>query len=481
MKLYIVFLFLGINILANAQVEIVWGTAVNVAPSSNDNLHPRLALDGSGNPLVLWGKSSNQAMFSRWSGSAFTAAVPLNPMDIPVFTASWAGPDLAANGDTVYAIFKQTPEDEGSMYMVSSTDGGMNWSEEVQVENIGDSLSRFPTLAIDGEGNPMVAFMKFNSAFGDAQWVVTRSNDLGQTFVPDVPASGFGNATVCDCCPGSIVASGNQAALLYRNNASNIRDTWAAISTDNGASFPDAVNVDQENWMLMSCPSSGPDGIILGDTLYSVFMNGATGTSFVYLSKTSLMDVSSDGGVALTGDFPGMSNQNFIRIAHSGNAAVSVWKQTVNSQSQLALLYTNDITNGWPNEYVVPVPMHVVNMDVAMSDNNIYLVWQDDNSGTVRYMKGVVSEPTALNSASSEQHLNIYPNPFSSNLNVSVPSTMNVLLTLEVRDAMGKTVLTLENISNHKQIDLSALSPGIYMLTTLTETTHYSERIIKRD
>jgi hypothetical protein len=480
MRLYILSLFVGLSLLGAGQTDITWSASVDVAPASNDNLHPRLALDGDGNPLVLWGKSSGEAKFARWNGSAFTMPVSLNPMDAAVFTSSWAGPDIASSGDTVYAVFKQSPEDEGVIFIVRSTDGGMSFGEAVQVENIGDSLSRFPTVAIDGNGNPVVGFMKFNSEFGDAQWAVARSNDMGQSFNADAQASGWGDATVCDCCPGGIVASGDNVAMLYRNNAGNIRDTWAALSNDGGMSFPDGVNVDQQNWMLMSCPSSGPDGFMKGDTLYSVFMNGSSGTNLVYFSKTSMTDVSSDGGTPLTGDFSGLNSQNFIRIANDGNAAVIAWKQVVSSQSQLALLYTSEITSGWPTEYSIPVPMHVVNVDVAMSGNEIHLVWQDDNSGTVKYMKGTVSIPSNISRALAYDGLNVYPNPFTSNLSFSFAAKNSNLWKIQLTDVTGQVVFSTDNASAGSSHDVSSFSPGVYTMTLSSGGSQHSTTIVKQ-
>ncbi len=113
--------------------------------------------------------------------------------------------------------------------------------------------------------------------FSDARYVVSRSTTYGTSFSADVLASGTAG-DVCDCCPASIVSSGSTAVMLFRNNVSMIRDMWAGVSTDGGLTFPGLMAVDTTNWMLMSCPSSGPDGFIIGDSLYTVFMSTSTGT-----------------------------------------------------------------------------------------------------------------------------------------------------------------------------------------------------------
>ena len=165
-----------------AQTGITWNMSSDIATASSGNEHPRIVTDAVGNPLVLWGYS-DRVMFSRWNGTAFTTPVMLNPMSMTIAEASWMGPDIAANGNNVYVVFKQTPEADTSshIYIVHSSDGGINFSAPVKVDNIGDSIARFPTVTVDDAGNPIVGFMKFNSTFGDARWVVTKSIDFGNT------------------------------------------------------------------------------------------------------------------------------------------------------------------------------------------------------------------------------------------------------------------------------------------------------------
>ena len=246
---------------------ITWSAPISVAPSSNSNMHPRIALDGSKDPVVVWGNTAmgGRAMFARWTGTMFAAPVALNPMTIPVMTASFAGPDIASKGDTMYAVMKNTPEDTGKIYVVRSFDGGQNWSTPMALAT-GMDTNRFPTITTDATGNPTVGYMEFDLGFSGARYVSAKSTNYGTSFTPAVMASNM-LGDVCDCCPASLVRSGNTVIMLYRNNLANIRTIWARISTDGGNIFSDSLEVDNTNWMIMSCPSSGPDGVIIGDTV----------------------------------------------------------------------------------------------------------------------------------------------------------------------------------------------------------------------
>lgn len=485
MKKILLFIISCANILAYGQNAITWSSVMNIAPGSYGNLHPRIVTDASGNPLVIWGRNSDATVFfSRWNGNAFTSPVQLNPMGFTIATASWMGPDIAAKGDTVYVVMKRTPESSNAnhIYITHSFDGGATFSTPVQVDFIADSISRFPTVTTDNAGNPIVGFMKFNSAFLDSRWAVAKSNNFGNTFSTDVKASGWSgtNALVCDCCPGAVVNSGNTVALLYRDNLNNLRDIWAGVSTDGGSAFTLGMPVDQGNWVIPACPASGPDGVIIGDTLYTTYMSGASGTSLVYLSKSLVAPGTGSTGTPLTDWFSGLSSQNYPRVAGAGNALAVVWKQYVNNTDQLALRYTNNIASGLPAAYDTVDTNDIANADVALTDGNVFVVWEDDNSGTVKYRKGTFPSATGIEKNSFQNQFIVYPNPVSGFLYIQLPLKENVKIS--VMDVIGRQIFSgqIEFSQNKIQLNTSNWNTGIYFLKIITGNQTVTSKIVKQ-
>jgi hypothetical protein len=467
--------FLLLAAIGSAQTGINWMMGMNIASSATGNAHPRITVDRSGNPLVLWNHSMD-AMFSRWNGTAFTAPVPLNPQGIDIAGAAWMGPDIASHGDTVYVVFKQIPEasDTCHIFCVHSYDGGMTFSTPVRIDYIADSISRFPTVATDEIGNPVVAFMKFDNTFMDARWVVTRSTDFGNTFSVDVKASGWSSAasTVCDCCPGAVVSSGSTVAMLYRDNNNNIRDTWAGISTDTGAVFSGGMPIDQHNWSVFTCPATGPDGVIIGDTLYAVFMNGIGGTSLAYMSASSVSTMTGMQGVELTDGITGLSMQSYPRIASDGTAMAVVWKQVVNGGDECMLRFTNDISNGLPAAYDTVDLGNVVNADVAISNGNVYVVWQDGGSGTVKFRNGTFNSTTGIPMPGAEHSFSVFPNPASAAVIIRSTHAMDEI---RITNVYGQTVF--HSASPAKEIQLNLADAGIYFVTAVSND-HPSTKIL---
>lgn len=462
------------------NAQIIWEAPVNIAPASSGNNHPRIVTDAAGNPMVIW-YHANRAMFSRWDGTTFETPRIISPAGMTVAGASWMGPDIATHGDTVYVVFKQTPEDSGPSWCIHSYDGGSTFSDAVRVDFMEDSLSRFPTVAVDDQGDPIVAFMEFNSSFGDARWTVTRSSDFGNSFSPDVLASGWSSPTsdVCDCCPGAIVSSGEDVVMLYRDNNSNKRDTWAGLSRDGGQSFTSGINIDQQNWMLSSCPASGPDGVIIGDTLYSTFMNGASGKTRVYFNRTSISNFSSDPSVPVTELLFGLSSQNFPRIAAYGTSLAVIWKQTISGQEQLVLNFSNDITSGLPPLYDTVDLNQIMNADIAMTDSKIYVVWEDYNSGTIRFREGTYADRTAVDDELSSDNISVYPNPSNDKWHVSGEG-LKPGMDMRLFNLQGQILRTFTvNDTKAFSIDNSALSNGIYFLRIGQGNEEFSIRLLK--
>ncbi len=479
MKQLFTLIVIAFCISANAQ--ITWNMGMNVSSNTYGNMHPRMSLNRAGNPLIVWGRIGDQSvLFSRWNGTIFTTPVKLNPTWLTVATASWMGPDIASHGDTVYVVVKRTPEasDTNRIFIFTSFNGGISFNTPVETGVIGDSISRFPTIATDASGNPIVAFMKFNPSFLNSRWVVIKSTDYGSTFSIDKKASGWGNsADVCDCCPGAIVSEGNTSAVLYRNNNSNIRDSWAGISNNNATSFTSGFALENNNWMLMSCPATGPDGVIIGDTLYSTFMSGGSGNYRNYLSKSSINSGTFSSVSNLTGAITGLTLQNYPRIASDGKAMAIVWKQIVTSSAQLPILFTNDIAKGFSIKYDTVDLDNITNADVVIRNGKIFVVWQDDNSGTVKYRIGMYTPSTTRTNEVSENNFSVYPNPVSSTItlqsNIDLENEEVKIVTV-----LGETVLAQK--INNTTIDVSELNNGIYFIQIRANKYLFTKKIIKQ-
>ena len=462
---------------------ITWQATQSIAASSYKNQHPRVVITANGNPAVLWGNSvANSAYFSRWSGSSFTTPVKLNPTGTSVFADSWAGPDIAAKGDTVYVVYKVQPEDTAGIYVLRSVNGGSSFGAPVRVDNIGMNSSRFPTITTDAVGQPIVGFMKFNSGFTSARWVVSRSMNWGASFMPDVLASSYNSEPVCDCCPGTVVSNGTITAMLYRNNWNNKRTIWTGLSANSGTSFPTGMEIDNTNWNINACPSSGPDGVIVGDTLYATYMSGAGGTKSYY-SKSRISTAQGGSAMLLTGTSTGITGQNFPRMVADGNAVAIVWPQQENNLPEVAILLSTNVQNGfgaWQKVVTNAANEYIMNADVAMKNGAVYVVWEDMASGTVKYRKGTFSDATGITEMKSSNELSLAPIPSNDELHISLQKPEVEPCSIIITDITGRMVLqqVFPAISGALTIPTSTLPAGIYLLKMATSAGVIAKKFV---
>ncbi len=225
--------------------------------------------------------------------------------------------------------------------------------------------------------------------------------------------------------------------MSYRDNFSNLRDTWVGVSNDGGVSFTDGMDMDQTGWILASCPSSGPDAIILGDTIYSVFMNGESGVDRVYFNNASMVAMSTGPSTLMTGSIAGLTVQNYPRISNFGNAVAVVWKQTVSGANEIPILFTYDIEDGFSSVYEIVATESVVSADVVLGDGEIHVVWQNNTDGKVKYRKGTFPGAGITKSAASTFRISPNPSSYTWSLSTDVREIFNVTLT----DAKGAVIL----------------------------------------
>ncbi|RYZ25698.1 MAG: T9SS type A sorting domain-containing protein [Sphingobacteriales bacterium] len=210
----------------------------------------------------------------------------------------------------------------------------------------------------------------------------------------------------------------------------------------------------------MACPSSGPDGIIVNDTLYSVFRSSASGQR-VYLGKSTLSGQQLVSSSKIIPDFTGLSSQDFPRIAHSGNAAAIAWKQVSGGVAARAVVaFTSNIHNGFADYDTVGIS-GVTNVDVAMKAGEIHVIWENDATGTVMYSKGTYST-TTVPSVAAPAPIAVFPNPASKCVTIPVADVKSCTMT----DVVGKQFTpTMTTASGMLHVFVDALPTGVYTIS----------------
>jgi hypothetical protein len=260
---------------------------------------------------------------------------------------------------------------------------------------------------------------------------------------------------------------------------------WTGMSTDGGNSFIGGIQTDYTNWMINSCPGSGPDAMLVGDSLYTIFMSGAGGMTLVYFSKASVSNMQSGMSIPVTGNFTGLMLQNFPRIANSGNAVGMLWKQSTMGGSQIGMLFTDNILNGFPAAYdtvALSSSSNIENGDVTITNGEVHVVWEDNNSGTVKYRKGTFTPVITSTEAINNSSLSVFPVPVNDVINVRFNHLQDENAMCIIINVFGQEIIHEESMieNNLLQMNLSSLSGGTYFLKIISDKEIFVSKIVKQ-
>jgi len=467
MKLYIAFLFTFLSVVLWSQPIISWEEEIFVTQTNEfGNTRPRICLTAQDIPLVVFGKASSGVLYSaRLNGSLFNTPLTLLSNNIASYLTNWTGPDVASNGDTVIVVFKAQPMNFGKVYSLRSLDGGLTFSDTIRVDNHPLGHAWLPSLDIDENSNPSVVYMAHDLNGMNPRYNVVHSLNKGLSFENEMEITLNIPQEACDCCPAEYVISGNQHALLYRNNDANIRDIYAVYSDDDGANYSSYVNVNDLNWTLNSCPSTGPHGIFNNGKLLTASASAASGKYRAYLSEVATspsLVLQSQTMMTPPGNINGA--QNYPRISGKNDTIVFVWQESSPSNNDIFAGITvsgsiQELVNskGIVNNSTLGSQS---NPDIIYANGKIHCVFQDAISGKVIYKRGILS----MNSISQihDQDIIVFPNPLSTSLTIK----SNLLTSsYKIYNVLGEIVQTGVLTSLQTEVNLSALPNGTYQLT----------------
>jgi hypothetical protein len=332
MKPFLFFLFLPI--FSFAQCLSPSTPYILSSGSSEGYERPRVVITANNSPFVIWSKPSTPKAIKarKWNGTDFDSTFDLVNADL--MPTGFIGPEIAAKGDTVYLIFESLLHNNHIIYLKRSFDGGLTFSDTIRVsDNSNTHKFGMPNVGIRADGNPVISYMECTTSWTDWEQMVKSSSDFGATFSAATNASALAPGEPCDCCQSTFVTKGNnEVYLLFRNNETNIRNTYIAKSIDGGLTFTSTEDLDDYDWMLNSCPTSSPIGAVLGDSIMVVRRNGGSGINELYKSNVNTDDLQKSYFTQV--ESAGSSLQDKAEIATDLNNFVTVWEENRNGNKE---------------------------------------------------------------------------------------------------------------------------------------------------
>lgn len=430
---------------------------INSGNLNSSGVRPRIAIDSQNNPLIIWGKTGSQKNihFSRIEGGAFTPPVALLLEDINPHISTFSGPEIAVKSDTVYIVFSGLNSlEEEHIYLLKSTNGGVDFSDAIQVDNLTYGKAVMPHIAISSGGNPVVSFMHVNSNWTETNHMITQSYNGAISFEEIVSASSLSGNNPCECCFSKVVCDEDRYAVVFRDNDDNIRNMHASLSTNNGESFETFINLNDQDWVLEACPDAGPDAYLIGNHLFSVWRSGSSGNPLIHYAKLNLNSyVLEERGII---DEVFSIFQKFPDLSGNTDTILAVWTDNRYGSNDCFISYSTDGMTTWSDSEAFSdtlISNTFSEPDVAYANGKIHVVYRNVTQQKVLYRTGQI----------------VYPNSILENKN----SYLNILdeevewgreVDFELFNLEGKMVVKGKS---HK-LSLIGLPNSIYILKTPT-------------
>ena len=371
-----------------AQPTMTWDSPIDVSSQEFGNRCIRIALNQAGNPMVLHGKTGDNAglYLSIMEDGIFGDPIQIVSETNIYLVGESEGPRMAVYENRVAVSYQIFGEWATGGHVVISEDDGYTWGEPYAIAPTATEDHFMPHVAFNDEGLPWVAVkLGVNPT---EEGILHFNTDL-DAFDPAISGS-TATPGVCECCPSNAFGYEGMYYNVVRTNGDNLRDFWITTSSD-GVNWDNAIDIDETDWVINACPASGTSSTVMEDgTLISAYMAAPNG-SRVYWSSTNLSAFT----FLETGQIdPGnTSSENHPSISSSGDWLVAAWERNSDGYNVMVA-----ISDAGPQA----LEMSVMNVTEGLSGHNrypsvvydgeyIHLAYQNAINGVVHYLKGEIS------------------------------------------------------------------------------------------
>ena len=442
------------------------------------SIKPRVAATTGNIPVVIWGKASatsnpGKISSSRWNGTGFSTPLQLNPAGVDVYAGPSEGPNIAASGDTVFVTYFSIPTNSSKIYIVRSTDGGVSFSDTVRADHQTTKPPYTPFVAIGQNGNPYLAYEASNTNMSAPEQLFSRSTDGGMSFTNEVNANIMAPGEPCECCPPSLVVKDSLVFLMYRNNVNNIRNIYVAVSQDHGATFPNIVQVDNTNWFINGCPSTGAEGVISGDSLVVTWRSSVSGQTRIYYNKIHIGTLQKGTVRKIDPAFTGTAYQDHPSITGANDTVAIVWDDNRTGNTNCYMITSVD----GGTTFSAPVMINDTaaqtgtqrNPHAAYKNGVFHIVYQNSVTNEVIYRTAQITGMLGVAETNPKKAtVTAAPNPFSNSTTIRFPGITAKAVKIELTNTAGRVVRVYENISaSAVEIEKGSLPAGVYQAAVI--------------
>jgi hypothetical protein len=414
---------------------------------------------------------NNNAWYTRSSdnGVTFTTPVLVNSTGSVEFKMGERGPKISVGSDGVIHVawmdLWATGVNTYARY-TRSTNGGLSFEVPRAVSTTTgiDGI----TVAADGNNHVLVfwhTMVPVQTQVPQATWLhMSRSTNNGVSFSVDtnVVITNHNGLACSMCMTRARFGSNGDVLLAFRSAKDSIRDFYVLKGNALSNNFT-AVRVNYDNWKINYCPMVGPE------------MEKANGGRQIcsFMSNDHVYWAISDSGVNLFTQHvatPLQENEEIFPTAIENNAGLVLflWQVGPMSVSDSATVkwavYTSAGAFTGQQGTIGRTFSGTKATAFVGTDDNFYIVVNAD----------VV---TSIGSVYDNSNITIFPNPATDKLTINGPENKD--LKVSIYDLSGELLLEKELHNNNRNIDMSQLPKGVFIIKVSGEDCLIQRKLIK--
>ncbi|MBT5078888.1 MAG: hypothetical protein HN820_01625 [Candidatus Marinimicrobia bacterium] len=379
--------FISIVIFFSMALSFDFGPNVHVAMDDYDQKFPDIHVDENGVIHTVWVRvlgNSKNIYYSKSidNGVSFSEPMRVNSESNHIVAYVGTGPRVRSYGDNVYVLWPDSRDgyNNTSIYLNTSTDGGMNWQDEVMVSNQ-PHFQLYSEMEVDGQGYLHIIYYNFGNSLQFLNVRYAKMQLESMMLYESIPLGITSEeAESCDCCaPDMSVTVDGDVYVAYRNNMSNIRDHYIVKKSANSAEFDAPYLMAEMNHYISYCPSSGPSIAFEGDQLIAGFMSGNTTSSYVVTANSN--DLSFTPPVNVNEANSSSTQQNYPSVALMNGIGHVAWVDFATGGGDIHYANIEVGTNNLFDSQIINDDSGnamQTNPIIKNHNGNIYCVWADD-------------------------------------------------------------------------------------------------------
>lgn len=368
---------------------------INLTNNSEDSIYGQIE-SFENNIYVIWQESVTESLpehnydiffiKSEDNGKTFSKAINLS--NNPEFSER---PQIAVSKNGIFIVWTDTINTNNKeIIFTKSENNGITFSKAINISNNSKNSSNQEISAFNE--NVYVVWQESDEnsidESNDSNIIFTRSADSGNTFQTSMLLI---NNTI-DSFP-KIDSHGNNVYIVWNNENKNNSGLFLVKSPDKGSNFNEVIKLNVDNNSGESQISVNKNEVLISwgglltknlDDIYYVISkdDGNTFTDSNRLSK-KIIDFNDTNSFTESGDI--IRNPVNVEVASYNNSSIVAWQNSFSKQNEdiFMLLLNNQkqqnnyarLSNLSNNPSVSECP------SITISNNNIYVIWEDYISG----------------------------------------------------------------------------------------------------